>query len=221
MVSGELSKKDRRLLIFTVGYMALFTSIAILRGNREFLYYIMLMVGLVLFVVAYHGKLHLGDLVLAGLSIVGLLHVMGGNIYIGETRLYETYLIGEVLRYDNLVHSFGTFVITLVLYSALIPHVDQAVRGSIAVLSIILVLMAMGAGALNEIVEFGAVALLDAHQQVGDYWNNSLDLLFNLAGSMAAVTLVNLTRRRERRRVARLSTGATVSGGPDDLGASV
>jgi putative membrane protein len=205
MLSPELSKKDRRLLLFTVTYMALFTSIAVLRGNREFLYYIALMVGLVLFVVVYHGKLHLGDLVLAGLSLVGLLHVMGGNIYLAETRLYETYLISDVLRYDNLVHSFGTFVITLVLYSALVPHVDQAVRGSNLVLSIILVLMAMGAGALNEIVEFGAVAFLGAHQQVGDYWNNSLDLVFNLAGAVSAVALLNLTLGQQRRRPASTS----------------
>lgn len=198
-----LGRKNKRILVFTLAYLALFTAIAVARRNFEFLYYIVLMVGLVLFVVGYHRRLHLSNFVLAALSLVGLLHVMGGNIHFAETRLYETYLLGKVIRYDNVVHSFGILVMTLVLYSALVPHLDRGVRGSSTVLSVVLVVMAMGVGAFIEIVEFGAVAFLGAGEQVGDYWNNSLDLVFNLIGSLVGVALLTRHRRREQRLATR------------------
>ena len=46
--------------------------------------------------------------------------------------------------------------------------------------------MAMGVGAFNEILELIAVVFLGAAEQVGDYFNNALDLFFNLIGSTIA-----------------------------------
>jgi len=43
----------------------------------------------------------------------------------------------------------------------------------------------MGAGALNEIVEFVATVLVP-ETNVGGYYNTALDLVFNAAGALVA-----------------------------------
>ena len=53
-----------------------------------------------------------------------------------------------------------------------------------------LILMALGVGAINEIIEFIAVEFLEAAQQVGDYENNAKDLVFNLFGSFIASLII-------------------------------
>ena len=195
---SSITPQNKRVLAFTVAYMVVFSVLAALRQNVEFLYYMVLMVGLIIFVIAYHRDLKMSTAVLIALSFVGLLHLMGGHLYLNGTRLYDVYLIGNIIRYDNFVHAVGIFVITLVLYSALVPHVDRSVRGSSWVLSVVLVLMAMGVGAIIEIVEFGAVLFLDAGEAVGGYRNNSTDLLFNLAGSLVGLVGIQWHRRRTR-----------------------
>lgn len=47
-------------------------------------------------------------------------------------------------------------------------------------------MIASGFGAFNEVLELGAVAYLNAAKQVGDYFNNAFDLLFNMLGSIIA-----------------------------------
>ena len=195
---SSITPQNKRVLAFTVAYMVIFSVLAALRQNVEFLYYMVLMVGLIIFVIAYHRDLKMSTAVLIALSFVGLLHLMGGHLYLNGTRLYDVYLIGNIIRYDNFVHAVGIFVITLVLYSAVVPHVDRSVRGSGWVLSVVLVLMAMGVGAIIEVIEFGAVLFLDADEAVGGYRNNSTDLLFNLAGSMVGLAGIQWHRRRTR-----------------------
>ncbi|HZJ02157.1 MAG TPA: DUF2238 domain-containing protein [Thermoleophilia bacterium] len=195
---SSITPQNKRVLAFTVAYMVIFSVLAALRQNVEFLYYMVLMVGLIIFVIAYHRDLKMSTAILIALSFVGLLHLMGGHLYFDGTRLYDVHLIGNIIRYDNFVHAVGIFVITLVLYSALVPHVDRSVRGSGWVLSVVLVLMAMGVGAIIEVVEFGAVLFFDAGEAVGGYRNNSTDLLFNLAGSLVGLVGIQWHRRRIR-----------------------
>ena len=44
----------------------------------------------------------------------------------------------------------------------------------------------MGVGAGAEITELLAVVFFDASAAVGDYYNNAIDLVFNLLGSLTA-----------------------------------
>lgn len=44
----------------------------------------------------------------------------------------------------------------------------------------------MGVSAVNEIIELSAVVFFNS-SGVGDYYNNALDMVFNLAGIMIAV----------------------------------
>lgn len=60
------------------------------------------------------------------------------------------------------------------------------------------VLMACGAGALVEIVEYVGT-LIVPNSNVGDYGNNVLDLVANLAGAAAATAVLGVGDLRSRR----------------------
>jgi len=192
----RLSPLNKKTLVFTIAYMALFTGIAVNIANYEFLYYLVLMAVLVVFIMVYHENLHLGHGVLGALSALGFLHVLGGNIFIDGVRLYDYRFLSGLLRYDNVMHGLGLFIVTIALYSATAPHVGETIHHRHRLVSLLVVLMALGVGSLIEVVEFGAVAFLDAGGRVGDYWNNALDLLFNLGGASAAVLLLSYSPLR-------------------------
>ena len=179
------------MLWFTIGYLLLFSILAILSKNYEFLYYAFILSALLLVIVLYHKKIHLTAHILLGLSILGALHVLGGNINIGVTRLYDLWLIQpNILKYDNVVHAFGIFVATFVAYSFIHPHLDKKINHNPILLSIILVSIAMGIGVFNEALEFTSVLYLGAAAEVGDYFNNAIDLIYNLFGSIIACFVI-------------------------------
>jgi len=196
MFSYFVQNSNRLLLVFTVSYVAAFTVNAFLHRNLEFIYYTILMVGFIYLALFLDRFVHYSYTILFGLSIVGLLHLAGGNLYIGEIRLYDFYFIPGILRYDNVVHTFGTFVTTLLLYGLMADYIASPVRPRYPVLALLLVLMALGVGTVNEIVEFFAVVFLDAQEQVGGYFNNSLDIIFNTLGSVLATALIYIYREQ-------------------------
>jgi hypothetical protein len=51
-------------------------------------------------------------------------------------------------------------------------------------LSGLLILISLGIGALNELIELIAVVFLGATEGVGGYINNALDIVFNLFGAV-------------------------------------
>lgn len=181
-------KTELKLMLwFTISYLTLFTILAIIKKNYEFLYYTFIMSALILIIVFYHKKIHLTKHIIFGLTVLGTMHIFGGNIHILGTRLYDIWLIPpNILKYDNIVHAFGVFVATFVIYSLIHPHLNKKINHNPFLLSLILVSIAMGIGAFNEILELGAVVFLGAAKQVGDYINNALDLVFNLGGSIIA-----------------------------------
>ncbi|MCK4589320.1 MAG: DUF2238 domain-containing protein [Nanoarchaeota archaeon] len=187
-MKGETELK--LMLYFTVGYLLFFTIISVLKQNYEFLYYAMIMTVLILIAIFYHKKLHLPNYILGGLSLVGVLHLMGGFLFIGSTRLYDFWLIPGIFKYDNLVHLVGIFVVTILAYNLLYPHLDKKIKHNKFLLSLLLVLIALGVGAFNEILELVVVVFLPAAHGIGGYFNNVLDLLFGLLGSIFAALLI-------------------------------
>ncbi len=185
-----MNKKNELIFVFTVVYLAAFTVNAIFHQNYEFLYYTVLMFGLICIVVTIHQRLHLAFFIIINLSILGFLHLSGGNLYFGRLRLYDFYVIGGLIRYDNIVHSYATFIATLGLYSLLSPFIHQSVKERYPIFALILILMAIGLGTINELVEFLAVLAFGVAEKVGGYYNNSLDLLFNTLGATAATVVI-------------------------------
>jgi uncharacterized membrane protein YjdF len=187
---GPIEVKDKLALKimfwFTIGYLLLFTTLAMANRNYEFLYYTVIMSTLLLIVVLYHKKIHLSASVMAGLTLLGAMHIFGGNVEVAGTRLYDFWFITDFLKYDNVVHFVGSFVAAFVGYNMLNPHLDRKIRHSPILLSILIILIVSGIGAMNEVLEFGAVIYLNAADQVGDYLNNARDLLYNLWGVVVA-----------------------------------
>ena len=188
--------KIRSLLYFTLTYILIFTLIAVTNKNYEFLYYTGVILALIAYIIWFNKKFPLSTSIIAGLSLIAALHIFGGNIHIDGIRLYDIWFIGNLLRYDNFVHLVATFIVTLVAYSLLAPYLDKKIKLNKIVLSVILILIALGVGAINEIIELLAVVLFGAAKEVGDYMNNAIDLVYNLLGSLLACLILMYHHRK-------------------------
>jgi len=105
------------MFYFTVVYLFLFTILAVVRGNYEFLFYTVVMSFLIFITLYYRKTIRLSNQLLLGLTILGAMHIFGGNISIYGVKLYDFYFISNILRYDMIVHAFGTFLVTFVVYN--------------------------------------------------------------------------------------------------------
>ena len=198
MTWGYLVKgRHNLILIFSAVYTLTFTVTAFYQGNFEFVYYTVLMAALIYIVFVLDQKFQLGPFIVMNLSLLGFLHLAGGNYTLHGVRLYDVYLIQGFLRYDNIIHTYGTFTATLALYNVMLPFTHERVTHNFGIFSLQLVLMSIGIGALNELVEFFAVIFLGASEQVGGYANNALDLLFNTVGAIMACIVIYGYRHRQ------------------------
>ncbi|HPD45256.1 MAG TPA: DUF2238 domain-containing protein [Anaerohalosphaeraceae bacterium] len=134
-----------------------------------------------------------------GFTVWMFLHLAGGAFTVDGNRIYDTMLLavaGEpynILKFDQAIHAFCYFVITLFINSV-VQRLSR--KNSSAVLEMVVIaLAAMGVSALNEVMEFATVVFFGA-EGVGGYYNNALDLVFNLIGILAAVAVCAASRRK-------------------------
>lgn len=172
------------IYVFTLIYLLVFSVIAILKENYEFVYYTLVLLILINVVGYIHSRMLFSGSILVGLSLIGLMHILGGNLFINGTRLYDMYIILDAIKYDNIVHFVAAFVGTFVAYAFLQPFLDPALKHRPLGLYILMFLLTVGMGAMNEIIELTAVLYFDVGHWVGDYQNNALDLVYNALGSI-------------------------------------
>ncbi|MCB1357742.1 MAG: DUF2238 domain-containing protein [Maritimibacter sp.] len=187
---------------FVIAYLVAFSAWFFSIGNAEFAIYIVTMLVLMTLIGA---TLRVGEYpapMLWALALWGLLHCAGGGVPVGDQVLYATQvlpLIGDgttemtLLKYDQIVHALGFGITAWVLWHVLTRHYPET-RGSWTAYAFP-ALAAMGLGAVNEIIEFSAVVIVQ-DTGVGGYINTALDLCFNAAGALIAVTLVARPGRR-------------------------
>lgn len=162
----------------------------IMQGNNEFLIYASTLVILITLLYKLDNYFRFFSEGKWLFLIWLIMHMAGGTLYIGETRLYDYIflpLIGEpynVLKYDQFVHFFCYIVMTMLMYSVLIKITKS--KPNKIIFSIILILAASSVGAVNEIIEFCAVIFFQS-EGVGGYYNTAIDLVANVLGSIAAV----------------------------------
>ena len=191
--------KVRLVLGFTILYMLFFAIWSIIRNNYEFMFYIIFVSLLIVFVSVLYKKLHLPFYVLVFLSILGVLHFIGGNVYLGGIRTYDRVFFGDIIRYDNILHWWGTLIFTFVGYNLLRPHLDMRVKHNPFLLSAILILIALGFGVFNEIVELLGVVFFQGAEGVGGYMNNALDLVYNAIGAiMGSILIVRYHKKMDK-----------------------
>jgi hypothetical protein len=195
------------VLAFTLTYLAV-ALVASLRGRSgEFLLYIAVMAVLLVVVAAVHLRTGLTTATLRGLSLWGLAHMAGGLMPVPgswpiEGRslvLYNLWLVPGLLKYDQLVHSYGFGLVTWVCWQGL--HGAFAGRGVTARPTVglltLCVAAGMGFGAANEVVEFLATRVLP-ETNVGGYENTGWDVVSNTVGCLiAAVLISNLSGRSD------------------------
>lgn len=130
-----------------------------------------------------------------GLALAAILDLAGGLINVGSNVLYNASIgpysraLGtHYLQYDHFVHAYVSLVVTLAAWSILAtPHLATHRRQDLIILTVGL---ALGLGALNEVVEFAAtLAHHGAH--VGGYYNTGWDLICNLIGAVAGGLLIS------------------------------
>lgn len=197
---SRFSRADLAVLAFTLAYSALFAGLIWWRGNTEFLVYAATMAVLIALVGATRFSAAYPVTMLWALTLWGLAHMAGGNLIVGGDVLYNLtlwHISGEgewtILKYDQAVHAWGFGVTAWLLWHILVTS-HPGTRGS-RVATVYPVIGAMGLGALNEMIEFTAVALTP-DTNVGGYVNNALDLVFNALGAVIAMLLIRLFSSR-------------------------
>ena len=188
------------LIIFNLLYVASFGIYYFSIGNYEFLWYVAVLVFFLILILTPLARTKFDQIILWGLSLWGFLHMAGGGVRVGTGVLYQwpiIHLFGQgdslVFKFDQFVHFFGFGVATLLFYHLLKPNLGLKLNGK--VLYPLVVLGGMGLGALNEIIEFVAVLVLD-RTGVGDYYNIALDLVFNTLGAIVAVIWIHYQRKK-------------------------
>ncbi|HHX58750.1 MAG TPA: DUF2238 domain-containing protein [Candidatus Moranbacteria bacterium] len=191
----KFKKGQLTILLTNVFFILTFSAFFITRANYEFLLYIGVLIFFVILILITREKVNYSNGLLWGLSIWALAHMAGGGIILNNKLLYSTMLlpiIGEpyyILKYDQLVHAFGFGITTLLMWTLLKPLLKNPARNNKVAISILLVMAATGAGALNEVIEFIAT-VISPESGVGGYINNALDLVFNLIGALIALLII-------------------------------
>jgi len=163
--------------------------------------YIIITVVLGVAVLLIHRAVRFPPRVLWGLTAAAAGNLAGGIWLVDGQPLYVYKVIGS-MRFDKPFHFVATGIAAWAALEVLRPRLRPASTVGVAFVA---VMMAAGAGALVEIVEYTGTLILE-NANVGDYGNNMADLVANLLGAMTAVTLAHLLAPATA-RVERTGTG--------------
>lgn len=188
------------VVLFNSAYMLAAVIGAIVQGNSEFIFYIVVMLILIGVMSTVHRRVGLTIPLLWAFSLWGFAHMAGGLCplpsgwpYNGDLAvLYSAWIIPQWLKYDQIVHAYGFGVTTWLCWHLLSMALRQpdgsAVRPSFGML-ILCAAGGMGFGALNEVIEFIAVLTIP-NTNVGGYENTGWDLVSNLVGASIAAVII-------------------------------
>ena len=187
--------REHRLLVMFVAAMIVgWSAYGFAINAKGAAAYLVMMVVLAAFVAFVHHRVGFSGSLLWALTVWGFLHMAGGLVPAGGAAhvLYNADWGVPVLRYDRLIHAFGFGAATVACWQALRLRLAVGTRMT-AGLTLLVALMGMGVGAVNEVVEFAASQL--ANTNVGGYVNTGWDLVFNTLGCTLASGWI---ARRER-----------------------
>lgn len=193
MMKGKIKPIHIVLLIINIALLVGFGLAFMMRKNYEFIIYVVAIIVCLAVIVATFFKVRYSIPTLIGLTVWSAMHLAGGALFINGTLLYELILLPlsqkyPILRYDQLVHTWGFAVATLTMFDVLRPLLREDLRHYIA-LSIVVVMAGLGVGAFNEIVE-ALVAATVPESGVGDYVNTALDLIADFIGAILAFVFI-------------------------------
>lgn len=188
----NFSPSEKAILGFTALYTAAFSAYFVHHANIEFIGYVGVIVLIFSLLYTTLDKTRIPAPILAGISMWGLLHMLGGSLQTENGVLYTWKIFpffdggGEfyVLKFDQLVHAYLYAVVALLFLHLLRNYLAN--RHSQILIGFIALTASVGVGALNEVIEFIAV-LTVPDNGVGGYYNTVLDIVFNFIGALLAV----------------------------------
>ena len=180
----DAARREPGLVVATVLTIVGWAVYGLVTGAPATLAYLVTVAILVAIVASVHARVGFSRPVLWVLWAWVFAHMAGGLVPWGSGVLYNAGS-GEVLRYDKVVHAIGFGAATVACWQALCAFAPSVpVTPGIVVL---VALMGMGVGAVNEVVEFFASTLFASN--VGGYINTGWDLVANLVGCTIAALL--------------------------------
>jgi len=192
---------------FSAFYILAAAVAAMLAGNSEFVFYIVVMLVLASAIFLVHRAVGLSASLLWCLTAWGFLHMAGGLVPLpdswpanGPIRvLYSWWIIPDMLKYDQVIHAYGFGITTWLCWQALSVGVHRGCgkppQPSLGILTLCAA-ASMGFGALNEVVEFIATLSM-TETNVGGYVNTGWDLVANLVGATIAAVLIRWFHRTD------------------------
>ncbi len=195
----------RQVLVVLAAAVVGFLIYGVAVDSFSVTYYVLITVILAGVVALLHRSVGFSAAVLWGLTCVAIGNIAGGVLLVNGAPLYELPVLGSV-RYDKVFHAIATGVVAWAFLEALgywgLPRTP--------ILAFSAAMMAIGAGALVEVVEYFGSLLIE-NDSVGGYTNNMQDLIVNTVG--AAVGASWAYRSQEHRLV--FGTGLVESGHTD------
>src|SRR5687768_9051417 len=169
MGMGRALTRHRTLVTAMAAVVAGFLAYGVATGARLAVPYAVIVAAGALFVAAIEPAGGFSRVVLVGLAVWAVGHLAGGTIGLtGDRILYNATLPGG-LHFDNAVHFVGFGTAGLAWWEASRPWLTAAHGHRIGV-GVAVWLAGMGAGALNEVVEFG-ISLVVEETNIGGYLN--------------------------------------------------
>jgi hypothetical protein len=178
----------RRLLGVVGSYYVISVVVGAASGNRQTVFYAVLLPVLVALVAYLDLQKPLSPFVLWGLVLWGGLHMLGGLVPMpGDRVLYNVWLL-PFLRFDQLVHAIGFGFAGLAF--------GESMAGGGRVRPALVLMGGLGLGALNEMIEFLMSRVVE-ETNIGDFENTGWDLVANTVGATVAALW---TRSQQERR---------------------
>ena len=187
--------KKEQIPVFIIHSIALviYFIVFLSRANYEFLGYIGVITFFMVIVLLTNNRVNYPNGLLLGLAVWSILHMSGGGILIEGKRLYDFMILPIVgapyyiFKFDQFVHIIGFWVATLLMYCLIKPIIKKDNRKFVA-LSIVVIMASVGAGAMNEIIEFSAT-LFVKNTGVGSYEN--------LIGAVGAMVYIIIKEKKK------------------------
>lgn len=192
-----IKKSQIPILVINLVYLIAALFVFLGRKNYEFVMYVGVIVFFFFVILATNKKVNYPNFVLWGLTLWGILHMLGGGVIMKNGSVLYKWMIFTfsntypIFRYDQFVHIVGFFVATLLMFFLLKPKLKPIKNW--ASISIVVIMAGLGVGALNEIIEFIAVVVMP-ETGVGGFVNVSLDLVSDLIGAVLAMVYIRLKK---------------------------
>lgn len=180
------ARRHPRITVVVAAYLVDFTIYGLVTGASLTIPYALIVGTAVVAIGIADVRVRFSTLVLVGLAVWGAGHMAGGIVQLDGDRILYNAVILRWFHFDNIVHFIGFGTAGIACWEA--SGRTLPAGGTPLGTATMVWLFAMGVGALNEVVEFGATHAFTT--QVGGYENTGRDLVANMLGAAVGGWLV-------------------------------